>query len=86
MFILAHNICCSFPTRIDIQHHVCQFGRDPQEEDRHKLENLRTSLVSLLAQLTQLWVASGVYECAQSQTTPRNYSLEEWDILDETRW
>ena len=29
-------------------------------------------------------MASGVYECAQSQTTPRNYLLEEWDILDET--
>ena len=38
----------------------------------------------LLAQLTRLQVASGVYECAQSQTTPRNYSLEEWDILNET--
>ena len=33
MFILAHNICCSFPTRIDIQHHVHQFRHDPQEED-----------------------------------------------------
>ena len=84
MFILAHNTCCSFPTRIDIQHHVCQFRCDPWEEDGCKLENLRTSLVPLLAQLTRLQVASGVYECAQSQTTPRNYSLEEWDILDET--
>ena len=63
---------------------MCQFRRDPWEEDRRKLENLRTSLVPLLAQLTQLRVASGVYVCAQSQTTPRNYSLEEWDILDET--
>jgi hypothetical protein len=84
MFILAHNTCCSFPSRIDIQHHVRQFRRDPREEDGRKLENLRTSLVPLLAQLTRLQVASGVYECAQSQTTPRNYSLEEWDILDET--
>ena len=61
-----------------------QFRRDPREEDGRKLENLRTSLVPLLAQLTRLQVASGVYECAQSQTTHRNYSLEEWDILDET--
>ena len=59
MFILAHNTCCSFPTRIDIQHHVCQFRGDPWEEDGCKLENLRTSLVPLLAQLTQLQVASG---------------------------
>ena len=84
MFILAHNTCCSFPPRIDIQHHVRQFRRDPREEDGRKLENLRTSLVPLLAQLTRLQVASGVYECAQSQTTHRNYSLEEWDILNET--
>ena len=84
MFILAHNTCCSFLTRIDIQHHVRQFRCDPQEEDGRKLENLRTSLVPLLAQLTQLQVASGVYKCVQSQTTHRNYSLEEWDILDET--
>jgi len=63
---------------------VHQFGRDPQEEDGRKLENLRTSLVPLLAQLTRLQVASGVYECAESQNTPRDYSLEEWDILDET--
>ena len=61
-----------------------QFRHDPREEDGRKLENLRTSLVPLLAQLTRLQVASGVYECAQSQTTHRNYSLEEWDILDET--
>ena len=52
MFILAHNICCLFPTRIDIQDHVCQFGHDPLEEDGRKLENLRTSLVPLFAQLT----------------------------------
>ena len=84
MFILAHNTCSSFPTRIDIQHHVHQFGCDPQEEDGHKLENIRTSLVPLFAQLTRLQVASRVYECAQSQTTPRNYLLEEWDILNET--
>lgn len=84
MFILAHNTCCSFPTRIEIQHYVRQFGRDPREEDGRKLENLRTSLVPLLAQLTRLQVASGVYECAESHTTPRNDSLEEWDVLDET--
>ena len=61
-----------------------QFGCDPQEEDGRKLENLRTSLVPLLAQLTRLQVASGVYECAKSQNTPRDYLVEDWDTLDET--
>lgn len=56
-------------------------GRDPREEDARKLDNLRSSLVPLLAQLSRLQVASGVYDCSSSENMPQETSLQQWDTL-----
>lgn len=70
-----------FLARIDIQHRARHFGREPREDDGCKLENLRKSLVPLLAQLTRLQLAAEAYDSAEPQNNYIDDSLTHWDIL-----
>jgi len=78
---LPPHLVLIFWLRIEIQQRQRQFGREPRDDDRHKLENLRTSLTPLLAELNRLQAAAGVFQSAQSQSIHRDDQVEEWDTI-----
>ena len=60
-----------------------QFGREPRDDDRQKLENLRTSLANRMAELMRLQAAAGALPAAESQNIPRENQLDDWDTIFE---
>ena len=62
---------------------MCQFGREPRDDDWQKLENLRASLANRMAELTILQAAAGALPAAESQNILRENQLEEWDTIFE---
>ena len=69
----------SLSNRIDIQHCVCQYRCEPQEEDGRTLENLQNTLVLLYAQLTHLQLAAEVYESGGLQNTTTYDVSKDWN-------
>ena len=67
--------------RIDVQQCVRQWGREPRDDDRQKIEHLQKSLAMLIAELNRLQSAAGVFNSAESHHRCGGESLEVWDTV-----
>jgi len=69
--------------RIDVQQRVRQWGREPRDDDRQKIEHLQKSLAMLIAELNRLQSAAGVFNSAESHHRCGGESLEVWDTVGD---
>ena len=82
-FASGHNFLCLSLSRIDIQQRVRQWGREPREDDQQKIDQLQTSLATLLAELNRLQSAAGVFNSGHSRNQYVDESLEAWDNVGD---